>query len=306
MDTPFELFDQAQDPAIAKVAATLRTADPRGKRWSHLIRHTYDVLYNGQETGRYRWDQLMKTEKTHFGTLFEIHAQREFLFNDGDATDFEISGYEVDAKWSQKDGGWMLPPEVFDRIALVATGSDADSVWSLGLIRVTADVRRQKVNRDAKTQLNNLGRSSIHWLWRNEPLRPNALLHLSSAAIEHITDPSASGTERAARLFKATEGTLVTRGVVATVTRQLDAQKRIRHNGGARDLLMADGYLILSGAYHQRHAEELGVPVPLKDEYISVRVTPSASEEGTMIGSRRWRHARPDEKVTATAPRLTR
>ncbi|BDE58652.1 hypothetical protein REA19_16680 [Prescottella equi] len=34
------------------------------------------MIYNGSETGRYRWDQLMKTEKTHYGTMFEINAQR--------------------------------------------------------------------------------------------------------------------------------------------------------------------------------------------------------------------------------------
>jgi hypothetical protein len=116
---PFEIFAPTPDPALEEVADTLLRADPRGECWAKVIRHTYDMIYNGQETMRYRWDQLMKTEKTHFGTLFEINAQRQFLFDGGDSTDYRISGHQVDAKWSQRMGGWMLPPEVFGELALL-------------------------------------------------------------------------------------------------------------------------------------------------------------------------------------------
>ncbi|NLS10808.1 hypothetical protein HGQ17_12560 [Nesterenkonia sp. MY13] len=118
-----------------------------------VLRQTYDEAYKGEIYGRYKWEDLMKTEKTHFGSMFEINAQREFEFESGEATDFTIAGHEVDAKWSQSDGGWMLPPEVFDKIALVATGSDAEAEWSLGLVRVSQKNRRVKANRDRKSQL---------------------------------------------------------------------------------------------------------------------------------------------------------
>ena len=75
-----------QDQPLDEVATEIKRLDPDGMRWASVIRHTYDMIYNGQETGRYRWDQLMKTEKTHFGTLFEINAQREFGFPGGDTT----------------------------------------------------------------------------------------------------------------------------------------------------------------------------------------------------------------------------
>ncbi len=48
------------------------------------------MLLDGQHTGRYRWDQLHKTEKTHFGTLVEINLQRAFGFDDGMTMDFAI------------------------------------------------------------------------------------------------------------------------------------------------------------------------------------------------------------------------
>lgn len=293
----------ASDSALSEVAAEIKRLDPDGTRWAGVIRHTYDMIYNGQETGRYRWDQLMKTEKTHFGTLFEINAQREFEFDGGDTTDYRISGHQVDAKWSQTRGGWMLPPEVFDELALVATGSDQDSVWSLGLIRVTADVRKESSNRDKKSQLNDYGRASVHWLWENAPLRPNVLLQLSRDVVDHIFD-SRYGTQRTHRLFRAAEGMIVHRNIVATVSRQLDHQKRVRYNGGSRSVLAPEGYLILSGMYHRGLAEALDVPVPRADEYVSVRVVPSEDSSGALIGGRRWRRARPGESVTEPAPRI--
>jgi hypothetical protein len=57
------------------------------------------MLLDGQHTGRYRWDQLYKTEKTHFGTLVEINLQREFGFSDGQAMDFAIQGIDVDCQF---------------------------------------------------------------------------------------------------------------------------------------------------------------------------------------------------------------
>lgn len=75
------------------------------------LRATYDMLLDGQHTGRYRWDQLYKTEKTHFGTLVEINLQREFGFADGQSMDFVIQGTDVDCKYAQSLGEWMIPPE---------------------------------------------------------------------------------------------------------------------------------------------------------------------------------------------------
>lgn len=290
------------DLPLIEVATELMSLDPTGTRWAQVLRHTYDMVYNGQETGRYKWDDLMKTEKTHFGTLFEINAQREFRFEGGDETDFRIAGHQVDAKWSQSEGGWMLPPEVFDELALVATASDVNGVWSLGLVRVTAEHRRETANRDSKTQLSKAGRSSVRWLWRNEPLPPNVLLMLPSSTVSYILDHP-SGTQRTHRLFRAAQGMIVHRSTVATVSMQLDAQKRVRYNGGSREALQPDGIVILSGKYHSDIAEDLGIPVPGSLEYISVRVVPAHPGEGTLMEGSWWRRAMPDDPIVA-APRI--
>ena len=246
----------------------------------------------------------MKTEKTHFGTLVEINAQREFRFEGGDSTDFRIAGHQIDAKWSQTRGAWMLPPEVFGELAIVLTGSDLEAIWSLGLIRVTTEFRKESANRDKKSQLNQQGRDAVHWIWNDAPLRPNVLLQLPEDVVGHIFDHR-YGTVRTNRLFRAAEGMIVHRNVVATVSRQLDAQKRVRYNGGARSALAPEGYLILSGLYHRELAERLGLPVPLADEYVSVRVLPCGPEDGVRLAGSWWRRARPEEKTTADAPRLS-
>ncbi|MEV6275702.1 NaeI family type II restriction endonuclease [Nocardia sp. NPDC051832] len=294
------LFDDVPDPALAEVAAELLRLDPGGRRWGAVIRHTYDMIYNGPETGRFRWSELMKTEKTHFGTVFEINAQREFGFEGGDSTDFRITGHQVDAKWSQIEGGWMLPPEVFDELALVATASDPDAQFSLGLVRVKAKYRREGLNRDKKSSLNRLGNFAIRWLWKEHPMPASILLQLPDETVADIFD-SKFGTQRVNRLFRATEGKLVHRNTVRTVAKQLDDQKRVRTNGGARSALKPEGYIILS-SYYAHLAEELGVPAPDDMHYISVRVTPAAAS-GVMIDGQRWRRARASDPA-CVAPTL--
>lgn len=293
-----------RDEAHRQVAAAILAADPTGVRWGKVFRHSYDMIYNGQETGRYRWDQLMKTEKTHFGTIFEINAQREFEFEgrDEDKTDYRIVGHPVDAKWSQADGGWMLPPEVFGELALVATADDARSVWSLGLIRVNPEYRRESVNRDRKSQLNRTGRMAVEWLWREAPMPQNVLLRLPENVVEHIF-ASNSGSVRTHRLFRAAEGQLVHRNAVATVSRQLDSQKRVRYNGGSRSALASEGFIILSGKYHSALAYALDLPVPGPAEYISVRLVRANGGRGVQIDGELWRRATSGEPPTM-APRI--
>ncbi|WP_341952940.1 NaeI family type II restriction endonuclease [Salinibacterium sp. TMP30] len=292
----FDPYLDADDQALVEVAEELIGLDPTGERWAAVLRHTYDMIYNGQETGRYKWEDLMKTEKTHFGTLFEINAQREFGFDGGDRTDFTVAGHEVDAKWSQSDGGWMLPPEVFDELALVATASDAKGQWSLGLVRVELANRREKSNRDKKTQLNKAGREAIRWLWRDAPLPPNVLLLLDPNEVAKIFEHR-SGTQRTHRLFRAAEGMVVHRSTVATVSMQMDPQKRVRYNGGSRDALRSEGIVILSGKYHSETAQDLGVPIPGPLEYISVRVVQSTNDEGAVMDGVRWRRANPSDPI---------
>ena len=124
------------DPELDLVQAELDRLDPRGRQFAAVLRDTLDQLYDGQHTGRWNYDQLHKTEKTHMGTLVEINLHRQFGFGDGDTTDYRIAGIQVDCKYSMTDGGWELPPEVVGELCLLVTANDSVGYWAAGLLRV--------------------------------------------------------------------------------------------------------------------------------------------------------------------------
>ena len=124
------------DPELSAVEAELYRLDPTGAQVARVLRDTLDQIYDGQHTGRWNYNQLYKTEKTHVGTLVEINLHRQFGFADGTATDYRIAGIEVDCKYSMTYGGWELPPEAIDHICLLITANDRRSSWAAGLIRV--------------------------------------------------------------------------------------------------------------------------------------------------------------------------
>lgn len=306
-----DLFSSSQpvdDPELDIVAGSLLTEDADGARTARAIRRTYDMLLDGQHTGRYRWDQLHKTEKTHFGTLLEINLQREFGFADGKAMDFAIRGIDVDCKYSQNLAGWMIPPEASDHLLLGLWASDQEGLWSAGLIRATDDVlAKSRGNRDLKKQLTAAGRQRIRWLFERKPLPENVLLRLPPHIVKQIFSPL-SGAKRTDALLRLAQGRRISRTVIATVAQQEDYMKRVRENGGSRSHLRRDGIVII-GQYknHTRIAEKLGLPAPGRGELISVRLARRRPHHGnapyTTIEGESWVVALPDDPPEL-APKL--
>jgi hypothetical protein len=293
------------DRELKLVSAQLLALDPQGIRMGRVLRTTFDQLYDGQRTGRYRWDQLYKTEKTHCGTLVEINLQREFDFKDGQTLDYAIADIEVDCKYSQEVWGWMIPPEAVNRLCLVISGADnATPTFSAGLVRITPD-RLGAPNRDAKAKLNAAGRNAVAWLFRDAPLLANVLLQLDRSVVDNIFGLR-SGQKRVNQLFRSAAGRIVGRGAVATVAQQDDYMKRVRENGGARTALRDEGILIL-GQFksHAAIALALGLSVPGPGDSISVRVVRAARRgPGVVeIAGRLWKMASPSDSIVR-APSL--
>ncbi len=269
------------DPELRAVAAELTRNDQDGARTAKVLRRTYDMLLDGQHTGRYRWDQLYKTEKTHFGTLVEINLQREFGFADGQAMDFAIQGVDVDCKYAQSTGDWMIPPEAMGHVILGLWASDDLGKWSLGLIRVTEGVLSpSRGNRDLKRRLSAAGKAAVTWVFRDQPLPENALLRIPAADVQRIFE-SRHGTKRVDMLFRVAQGRRISRAVIATVAQQEDYMKRIRGNGGSRTSLRPEG-IVIFGQYdsHGRVAQALGLPVPGPGESVSARLASRAAHHG--------------------------
>lgn len=295
------------DHEMETVVANIRLLDPDGRRTARIIRETFDQLYDGQRTGRYQWEQLYKTEKTHCGTLIEINLNREFKFESGDKLDYKIAGIEVDCKYSQSIGGWMIPPEAHGHLCLLVSAEDSDSPkWSMGFVRITDDRLNTGGNRDKKATLNTNGRNAIIWLFKDEPMSPNALLQIDRTVVEGIMAlAQKSGQKAINELFRRALGLRIGRTVVATVAQQNDYMKRLRANGGARTALQSEGIIIL-GQYesHKAVARELGVPIPGPGEAVSVRVVPAAPGVNVAkIEGRLWRVAQSDDHVIP-APKL--
>ncbi|MFG3052764.1 NaeI family type II restriction endonuclease [Kitasatospora sp. NPDC048239] len=287
------------DPGLEAVAALILAEDPAGRRFAATIRRSIDVLMDGQHTGRFRWDQLYKTEKAHLGTLVEINLQREFGFADGSRMDYSIAGSDVDCKFSQRLGGWMVPPEAHGELLLVVWASDEESAWSAGLVRALPILLSPGGNRDGKRTLSLEGRRSVRWLFKDAPLQDNLLLRLSPEDIAAVF-AQPTGQRRLDELFLRAQRRPISRTVVATVAAQEDYMRRIRYNGGSRSRLQHRGIVIL-GEYssHCGIAEQLGLPLPQAGESVSVRLARRRPHHGDRpwaeLDGERWTVALPQD-----------
>lgn len=291
------------DPELEAVTAEILRLDPLGQRTAAVLRDTLDQLYDGQHTGRYRWEQLHKTEKTHCGTLVEINLHRAFEFADGGEMDYRIADVEVDCKYSQSMYGWMIPLEAVGHLCLVVCADDNASRWSMGIVRIQDEILTQGGNRDSKRSISAEGRKHVHWLFHDAVLPPNVLLQLPPETVGAIMELG-SGQKRVNEIFRVAQGQRIGRGVIATLAQQEDYMKRVRGNGGSREMLKREGLIILGQYdYHGRIAERLGVPVPQKGESVSVRVMQvHEPEPGTVeLDAAHWKVATHGDP-TAPAP----
>ncbi len=297
------------DPEADAVVEAIRAVDRNGAISGNVFRNAFDYLYDGQRTGRYRPDQLSKTEKTHCGSLVEIYFRRALdgVIGDGVTLDFSIAGLDVDCKYSFKMGGWMLPPECFGKLLLVAHADDVAGHWSLGVVRAREHYLRSGANRDAKTGLNTSGRAAVQWIFDRADLPANALLALPPTDVDAIFQPK-SGQPRVNELFRRAQLIPISRMVVATVAQQDDYMKRVRYNGGARSALQSEGFLIPGGDYesHRQVALDLGAPDIAPGEFVSFRVveTGPRSPQSIELEGSHWRIAEVGEPVTRPAPKL--
>jgi hypothetical protein len=303
------------DPELDVVQAELYRLDAGGHQVATVLRDTLDQLYDGQHTGRWNYDQLHKTEKTHMGTLVEINLHRRFGFGDGDTTDYRIAGIEVDCKYSMTYGGWELPPEAVGQLCLLLTANDSAGYWAAGLLRVREPYLRGKPNRDSKRQLSAASRARIRRLWPGRGrLAENLFLDLDASRRDRIFGARAArgrqhGQARTNELFRSVQRRIIRRAELATVAQQDDFMKRARGNGGARTQLRPEGILVLG---HQDNdplvATALGLPAPRKGEFISARVVPAREDRDNpvaVIAGQRWALAGADDPVVP-APAVPR
>lgn len=294
------------DPVSLELTSLLRHEDPEGLRFGRVLRESFDQAYDGVHTGRFKPEELSKTESAHIGSIVEINLRREFdgFVTDGIDMDFQINGYDVDCKYSKQPFGWMIPNETVGHYALVVHADDRKGLWRAGFVRITEDILTSGGNRDQKRSIKAAGRVAISWAWLDAPLPPNVLLQLPPDVSEALM-LRRSGQQRINNLFRSTLGKRIPRGTIATVAMQKDYMKRVRGNGGARSALQAEGIVILGDyRYHRQIAKELGLPVPRAGDSVAVRLVPWADETTrpkVWIDGQYWTVAR-DEDPIVPAP----
>lgn len=90
-----------------------------------------------------------------------------------------------------------------------------------------------------------------------------------------------SASKNLASHFQNNLGVPVTRQIIQSIANQLDYMKRIRRNGGARDILDPLGIALLWGKGDANLIQALGLGPVTEDEFISYR--PANSQEKQLI-----------------------
>ena len=300
--------DSGTDPSVVEldtVRELVRSADPTGERFAKVFRETFYQIYNGQKTGHYCYDQLTKTEKTHFGTLIEIAVRKEFddIIDDGQQhhLDYRIANVDVDCKFSMRKAGWMIPVEAENEIIIGLHASDEDSCFSVCVERMLVEKLSKGGNRDRKRTLTKAARQEIQWIFDDAELPVNRLLHLPDEDREAIF-AQRSGQKRVNELFRRALGLVINREDIATVAQQSDYMKRIRGNGGARSALRGEGIVILTGGYRTQReiAKKLTGQHLRSTELLALRLVRAevpGDSPAVRIQNDWWRVARPDEEI---------
>lgn len=280
----FNVSDAHRDHEILRFlhAAILRHAGGMEKfrrDIPRLLRQAIDEVIDTPRSRRYTLAELEKTEKTYIGTKVEILLRNHLRLDMGEILDLNIDGVEVDVKNTVRVT-WTIPNEALDHPCILIGANEVSALCQFGLIVIHEDVLNLGRNRDQKTTIKRDELRAAHWLLRDFPYPPNFWQQLPPHVSKVITDPR-GGTERVAALFRLHQRQPISRSTVEALAQQKDYMKRIRKNGGARDLLALERIALLSGKKHHELILSLNLPRCARDEFISV--SPENEREETEL-----------------------
>jgi hypothetical protein len=152
----------------------------------------------------------------------------------------------------------MIPPEAIGQLCILLRVNEERSVCAVGLVRARPEYLRSGLNRDAKTSFSAAGRRHIWWVVLDFPYTPNFWTLVDGELRERIMG-AGGGTQRLAVLFENCLETPVSRVLISSIAAQDDFMKRIRRNGGARDLLAPKGIAILYSETDRALMHHLGL-----------------------------------------------
>ena len=237
-----------------------------------FFRSAIDEVIDTARTGRFFFSQLEKTEKTYLGTKFEILLRDWLQVPKGVLLDLMVGGREVDVKSTTGGGsGWMIPPEAIDQFCVLLRVNEITAKCAVGIVRCRQAYLRGSENRDSKTSFSAAGTANIWWLVSDFAYTPN-FWDLIDVDLRQRIMASGKAKKRLATLFENCLGVPVSRVQVAAVAAQDDYMKRLRKNGGARDILAPKGIAILYSEKDRELMRALGLSFGYR-EFMSYRPT---------------------------------
>lgn len=248
-----------------------------------LLRQAIDEVIDSYRSGRFTVAELEKTEKTYLGTKIEILLRNHLKLSKGKKLDLNIEGIEVDVK-NTIGKNWTIPNEAHNHPCLFISTDEKRAVCSIGLMLVRPEVLNPGRNRDQKGTIAATSFEHIHWLLLNAPYPENFWERIGPVALKKLTAPK-GGTERMVLLFRNYPGQPISRAIVQALTQQKDYMKRLRKNGGARDLLSKEGIALFSGNYDRNLIEDLQLPFCGSDYFISFK--PEKAEDIELLREKR-------------------
>jgi hypothetical protein len=274
----FDALDKIRHAIMSRVGGPEKLAT----RFPLLIREAIDFVLDPVRTARTRMAELDNVEKTFVGLKIE-HYVRDMLDVPKGLRDLVIDGMDVDVKNTTQDT-WMIPQETYrpeDPVLVIASEESTHRCW-LGLL-MARDVYLNKPNNDKKRSVSSKAFQNIMWLIEGAPYPQSHWAKIDMDRFREIKKIN-GGKKRAIAFFSENIGLPVHRDVIQSLLLQHDYMKRIRRNGGARDVLKTRGIALLSGIYDAGLIHELGLPVIDREETIAVK--PCTAVEETLMRSK--------------------
>jgi hypothetical protein len=270
---------------LAYLADHLRAAvsDPDGiaGATAQIIRRAIDEVIDAPRTKRLILSECEKTEKTYLGTKIEILFRDAIGQPKGKFLDLNLGGVETDIKHSIGTA-WMIPREAVNKPCVLISENETTARFNLGVIICRPENLTTGGNRDQKLQVSAYGRDQAVWLAKEAPYPRNIWQGFDPQLLALINSHK-GGARRVAELFRNLQNTPIPRSAIAAIAAQLDPLKRVRANGGARDILRAEGIAVLWGSYDRALISALGLPRLLSDEFVSL--TPVNGDQRKLLQS---------------------
>lgn len=192
--------------------------------------------------------------------------------------DLLIGEREVDVKSTTSGGsGWMIPAEALDQFCILLRVNEGLAKCAVGIARARPAYLRSSENRDAKTSFSAAGTANIWWLVSDFDYTPNFWTAIDPDLRGQIMK-SGKGTKPLAALFEHCIGIPVSRVQVAAIAAQDDFMKRLRKNGGARDLLAPKDIAILYSETDRELIHQFGLSFGYR-EFVSHRARNEAEAQ---------------------------